>query len=915
MSPLLSWPHPTALWIWSDEWLPGETNARFRFEREFSKPAGECDSLILDITADSRYRLWVNGTWINDGPARSYADAPFFDSHPIGHLLTEGTNRLQVEVTSFGVDTFQSIRSQPGLLVGLRRDDRKSLLISDETWLASRVASHSTNTPRICCQLGFVEQVDLTIAPFTPRRATLAAKNNTDLSLQARDTKLLGATKRPFPTLLRRSSIQSVPPSWTFHIREHLSPFPRSINVHGFAGVLGTCLTVPHAMTITFLALGPVYSLSLNGRPVSHTVQQDLKRYTTTLEAGEHWLSLAICDRYDHITELTLGCVENQELTWSSPLDDGLSPWISTGPMWRADRDTNCRITRDGKIDESVDAFDQTRSCVAAGVESLASQTCAADFLRFCGHEAHPIPATHFAPEDVYFCVRTDEEIASSETNPSSLANSLTLQPGERVLLDLEDMTNGFFQTEIEAKSDFILDGYFFEHCHLTPTGCTIQYLHNEAKSYRNALRLKGTKGRSHFLSAQRRGFRYGLLTLRPGGDPITLHRPGVVESIYTPTRRATFQSSDENLNRIFRMSQRTLQLCMEDTFTDCPSYEQVFWVGDARIEGPCASLTFGAYDLTEHCLRLAAGSLRTLPLVAGQCPSGWDVLLPGYSSLWIMSVWEAYWQTGKTDLLHELWPAVESTLDTALKICTQQGLFSAPTWNFFDWAGLDQDQPTVLHISMLLAGSLEATRSFPDAIAPNGSPRSIRSQHTSFLALLFNLLPDADRKRAALHNCLHPPANTVTVGSPFAMHFLLEALLQEGQPEPVLKKIRDFWSPMVNANSPTCWEMLFTNGEPFPTRSHCHGWSASPVHLLPSIFFGLEILEPGWKKIRIIPRLLDLEYVDASVCTPWGLLTMHQKLNPDGSVHFDYKAPSEIQVIVAPSPITKTSDMPIEIA
>jgi hypothetical protein len=46
----------------------------------------------------------------------------------------------------------------------------------------------------------------------------------------------------------------------------------------------------------------------------------------------------------------------------------------------------------------------------------------------------------------------------------------------------------------------------------------------------------------------------------------------------------------------------------MEDTFVDCPAYEQVFWVGDSRNEALVNYYVFGALDIVKRCLRLVPG-------------------------------------------------------------------------------------------------------------------------------------------------------------------------------------------------------------------------------------------------------------------------------------------------------------------
>ena len=71
-----------------------------------------------------------------------------------------------------------------------------------------------------------------------------------------------------------------------------------------------------------------------------------------------------------------------------------------------------------------------------------------------------------------------------------------------------------------------------------------------------------------------------------------------LIESTYPVDAVGSFASSDARLDKIWEISARTLKLCMEDTFTDCPLYEQTHWVGDARNESLLAYSVFGATDL-----------------------------------------------------------------------------------------------------------------------------------------------------------------------------------------------------------------------------------------------------------------------------------------------------------------------------
>lgn len=977
MSPRLS---PEPCWMWTpDPSAAEETNTRFRFERS-CQVAGFSGSeegrRTVEISADSRYRLWINGRHVADGPARGYPALPFMDQIEVSAFLRQDgrPDEFTVEVSRLGVDTFQYIRGEPGLWLRMVDENGAVLLVSDTTWLVRRVAGHTVNTPRISPQLGFEEHFDGSRPEATAKTAIVAPSRigqpRPCEGTSLRNTRIHGRH------LIRRDRVRPHPrgQAWTIHARAHLGPFPRGINLHGMAGVFAAEFHADRVCTLEFSVIGLVRELCVDGAPLPVTeTEQDLRRHRITLASGAHGISLSVCDRYDHVPELSIAwkiipekhdadaANDAPEIRWGAPSaamasaeneDQGASPWVSTGPLWSCEKDTHCPIRADGSIDPGVDTFGQARPTLTPKVDALACHLSQAGFLKIPELEnLAPLPRAHLAEADAYFVqrldhVQTDTEFVDACT-PMSLGTPIRLQRDSRMLVDFGDITNGFFEMEIETVSGdvgAVIDAYCFEHYDFGSEPPRIQYLQNDGNPYRTSFRYIAREGRQTFLSAQRRGFRYVMLTVRNVAGSVTFHKIATVESLHPvdPARTATFSSSDQRLDAIFRMSQRTLHLCMEDTFTDCPSYEQALWVGDARHESLFAAVTFGAYDLATHSARIIAESHEhmRMPLAACQCPSGWDAVLPAFSFLWVISVEEIWWHTGDNAFRRDMLPAVRRTLDTALRLCTHEGLFSAPTWNFLDWTPIDQGHETVLHNSILLAGALGAyvrmtnhpgeptagtdarhyadarerlvtaigrlwrteANAFADALPrlpqDNGTIRT--SQHTSFLALLFETLPSRDLREAALRNCIVPPSEMTRVGSPFAMYFLLETLLREGHSDRVLAQIRTFWGRMLDAGSTTCWEMVNTADAAFPTRSYCHGWSAGPVYLLPFLFFGIEILEPGWKRIRLKPNLHGLDHVEATVNTPCGLLRLRLRKSATGDVEFAYAAPVGVEVLHA---------------
>jgi hypothetical protein len=73
--------------------------------------------------------------------------------------------------------------------------------------------------------------------------------------------------------------------------------------------------------------------------------------------------------------------------------------------------------------------------------------------------------------------------------------------------------------------------------------------------------------------------------------------------------------------------------------------------------------------------------------------------------------VWDYYFYSGDKTFLRSAWAWVLENLRGAEKLCTDQGLFSGPFWNMFDWSGIDDRHHTVLHNSMLLVGAIDAAQ------------------------------------------------------------------------------------------------------------------------------------------------------------------------------------------------------------
>ncbi len=107
----------------NEKWLtyPGrsrEPNFYFRARRRLEQ--GQVpESLRLHISAESHYRLWLNGRELGMGPARGTRSVNFYDIYELKDLLSTGTNILLVLVQCMNKPNFNSFPCCAGLYVHL----------------------------------------------------------------------------------------------------------------------------------------------------------------------------------------------------------------------------------------------------------------------------------------------------------------------------------------------------------------------------------------------------------------------------------------------------------------------------------------------------------------------------------------------------------------------------------------------------------------------------------------------------------------------------------------------------------------------------------------------------------------------------------------------------------------------------
>ena len=111
----------TANWIWINGNSGLDYNTHVVFRKDFRLDSAVSEAKLA-VTADTKYRLKVNGQWCADGPARAYFDHYSYDVVDLSSLLRVGLNRIECEVRFAGCGTFHQIPQRGGFLCQLDID-------------------------------------------------------------------------------------------------------------------------------------------------------------------------------------------------------------------------------------------------------------------------------------------------------------------------------------------------------------------------------------------------------------------------------------------------------------------------------------------------------------------------------------------------------------------------------------------------------------------------------------------------------------------------------------------------------------------------------------------------------------------------------------------------------------------------
>jgi len=419
-------------------------------------------------------------------------------------------------------------------------------------------------------------------------------------------------------------------------------------------------------------------------------------------------------------------------------------------------------------------------------------------------------------------------------------------------------------------------------------------------------------------------GFRFVRIDNLDPQHEVHLSEVRAVLQIRDVPRIGAFRCDDERLNRIWEVGAYTVHLNMQDYLWDGVKRDRLVWIGDMHPEVATINAVFGYNAVVPDSLDLTRDVTP---------PTEWMNGISSYSMWWVL-IHEQWWlHHGNRDYLEAQRPYLQALLLRLAKLIGPDGRERIGGMRFLDWPSSPNKQGVTAGLQALLVMTLESgarlmrelgdqtTAAVCAEAAARGHPVVPPVNGSKSGAALLALAGMSDARQTA--------TEVLKVGGPknistFYGYYVLQALARAGETDTAIDFISSYWGAMLDLGATTFWEDFDFDWVENAARidelvpegkkdvhggygaycyigfrhSLCHGWASGPTAWLSEHVLGVTPLEPGFKRVRIVPQLGRLKWAEGAYPTPHGSIKVRHERQPDGSIKSQITAPTGITVV-----------------
>lgn len=384
---------------------------------------------------------------------------------------------------------------------------------------------------------------------------------------------------------------------------------------------------------------------------------------------------------------------------------------------------------------------------------------------------------------------------------------------------------------------------------------------------------------------------------------------------------KGEFECNNELLNKIWKTGAYTVQLNMQEYLWDGIKRDRLVWVGDMHPEVSTILSVFGDDEVIS----------KSLDFISRYTASDkWMNGMPSYNLWWLKIQYDYYMWSGNAEYLKGHKDYICDMVGFILSHINPDGTHNIENM-FVEWNACETEYEKAGFQAMLAIG-LSAAKELLHILGEDDLPKRCEQalekikQHVytydgnKQVAAMLSLAGMLDAKEVS--EKVIKPGNENGL-STFWGYYTLQALHKSGDTKSSLDMIERYWGKMLKMGATTFWEDFDVSwcenaariDEVVPEgkvdihgdfgkycykgfrHSLCHGWASGSTAFMSNKILGVNILEPGCKKVEIKPDLGNLNWAKGKFPTPYGEIIIEHRVQ-NGKIVSEVSAPLGIEII-----------------
>ena len=419
-------------------------------------------------------------------------------------------------------------------------------------------------------------------------------------------------------------------------------------------------------------------------------------------------------------------------------------------------------------------------------------------------------------------------------------------------------------------------------------------------------------------------GFRFVRIDLEEPNVELSLKEIRATFGYRNIPYLGSFQSDNERLNEIWMTGAYTVHLNMQEYIWDGVKRDRLVWIGDLHPELMTVNTVFGFNEVIP----------KSLDLIRDTTPvPNWMNGISSYSIWWLLIHKDWYLYQGNLEYLKEQKAYMTTLFDHLITKIDENGKEMLDGTRFLDWPSSLNVKGVDAGLQALMVMAMDAGRDMACAMGD----KELADRCAKASKKLKKYIPDHNQSKqgaalmalAGLMKAEKADKEVLSVGgaqgfSTFYGYYMLEAMAKAGNYQGAMDVISEYWGAMLDLGATTFWEdfhidwtknaaridELVPEGKVDVHRTYgdycykgfrhslCHGWASGPTSWLSRHVLGVEVLEPGCRKVRITPHLCDLKWAEGTFPTPFGIIKIKHEKQANGKVRSDIQVPEGVELV-----------------